>query len=767
MTGGSKIVGIRPQHSVDDAQKPRAKAGAASKAAPMGSFEEESEPPANRLLPKVFAALLGLLALGWIALATIAFLEPLNGTPPSLSQMAEFLPLLCAPLALIGVLWVILLRSSRAEAARFESVVDRMRREEARLSAILDDLAARIDASRAALAEQGAAMASIGAETSERLSDVSQAMQGQLDAINRHAATLESRTSGARSDMNGLLTDMPRAHAEVHRMAELLDTTGQSAMTAANELAAQLALLAERGRNADDIASRSAQRLAERVAHLDDMARIATARMTEASTATVDAVGDALDRATSMLTTARKDLEAQGQATVSLIEQGHAALAASGAESAASLAARMASIGSQMDQIGQLFMAQDEASRALLTRMAAEIDALDARFGGLSGTASANAEQASAALTKLRTQAEQLLESLHAGGQTAGGLIVQAETLLTALDASVREIDETLPLAHKRLEETAAASRQVARAAMPEITALETASSAALDRLRDAEALVTGQRDMIDRLVQTVSEAMTESRATAEALSREIDNAEEQARSLTGTAAPQLIDALLRIKDTANQAAEHARLALDHVVPEAARKLGAEARDALGAALSGPVEEQMALIAKRAEQAIEAAREATDRLTRDVAAISAATLGLEERIEEAKDEAVRGDRAQFSRRMARILDALNSSAISVTRALSADVSDTAWGAYLRGERGIFTRRAVRLIGSSEARELRQLYLQDDGFQEQVNLYIHDFEAMLRGVMATRDGDALSVTLISSDAGKLYVMLAQAIERLRV
>src|SRR3546814_431708 len=84
----------------------------------------------------------------------------------------------------------------------------------------------------------------------------------------------------------------------------------------------------------------------------------------------------------------------------------------------------------------------------------------------------------------------------------------------------------------------------------------------------------------------------------------------------------------------------------------------------------------------------------------------------------------------------------------------------------RSDRGVFTRRAVKLLDAGEAREIAHHYDQDLEFREHVNRYIHDFEAMLRHILATRDGSALAVTLLSSDMGKLYVALAQAIERLR-
>src|SRR3546814_15987678 len=72
----------------------------------------------------------------------------------------------------------------------------------------------------------------------------------------------------------------------------------------------------------------------------------------------------------------------------------------------------------------------------------------------------------------------------------------------------------------------------------------------------------------------------------------------------------------------------------------------------------------------------------------------------------------------------------------------------------------------RSLDATEAREIVSVYDADPDFREQVNRYIHDFEAMLRAILTERDGSPIGVTLLSSDMGKLYVALAQAIERLR-
>jgi hypothetical protein len=139
---------------------------------------------------------------------------------------------------------------------------------------------------------------------------------------------------------------------------------------------------------------------------------------------------------------------------------------------------------------------------------------------------------------------------------------------------------------------------------------------------------------------------------------------------------------------------------------------------------------------------------------------------LENRVTRARERAEEDVDNDFARRTAIITESLNSTSIDIAKVLSADVSETAWASYLRGDRGIFTRRAVSLLDAGEVRAIQQIFERDDAFRDNVNRYIHDFEALLRQVLSTREGNALGVTLLSSDMGKLYVALAQGIERLR-
>ena len=157
---------------------------------------------------------------------------------------------------------------------------------------------------------------------------------------------------------------------------------------------------------------------------------------------------------------------------------------------------------------------------------------------------------------------------------------------------------------------------------------------------------------------------------------------------------------------------------------------------------------------------------AAARLEEQLSRIAETSASVDAHIAEGKETVENYDRDNFSRRVALLIDSLNSTSIDVTKLLSNEASDSSWASYLKGDRGVFTRRAVRLIDNGEAREIARHYEEEPDFREQVNRYVHDFETLLRPILSTRDGSTLAVILLSSDMGKLYVALAQAIERLR-
>lgn len=278
-------------------------------------------------------------------------------------------------------------------------------------------------------------------------------------------------------------------------------------------------------------------------------------------------------------------------------------------------------------------------------------------------------------------------------------------------------------------------------------------NQATIDRTATDSAAALAERiSGIEIVVERLSATLATGQEQVDYLTRAIDDSSGAAHRFAGEAAPQLLEALARVRDTANAAADHAREAIERIVPVAGRAIEAAGTQAL--------EGSLAALSAATETATETATSASDRLNRQMLAIAEASSQIDARLTESQES------DGFARRISLLVEALNSTAIDLGRLYATEVSDTAWAAYLRGDRGIFTRRAVRLLDHAEAKSLALAYQNDEDVRDQINRYIHDFESMLRAILAQREGTPMGVTLLSSDMGKLYVALAQAIERLR-
>ncbi|HAF40710.1 MAG TPA: hypothetical protein DCG90_02930 [Sphingobium sp.] len=474
----------------------------------------------------------------------------------------------------------------------------------------------------------------------------------------------------------------------------------------------------------------------------------------------------ALNQAEEALALTDGRLGSQSEALEQIIARSRAHLDSIGTDTVAGLSDTIADVESRLHQINDLMEGQRALISGLHGGLLDTVSATEDRFAALEDSALARSERLTQALSRLAAETQRIDNALAAGGMTAEKLIGSAETLLVALDSSVRELDETYPAALDRFDGRLEQSRALLGSATPEMEHLEAISQALVGRAEEAESMLRGQGSRLTEWLESTQGGLEANRELVDRLRAALDAAHQDASRITEGAGPLLVTALLRVKDTAEQAAERARQALGRAIPDAARQLADASEQAMQAAIGETTTAQIEQVARVAEEAVKAAHQASERLTRQLLTIADTSASLEQRIEQAQQASEDRDRDHFARRSALLIESLNSTAIDVAKILSNDVTDSAWSAYLKGDRGVFTRRAVKLLDAGESREIALHYDNDAEFRDHVNRYIHDFEAMLRIILSARDGNALGVAILSSDMGKLYVALAQAIERLR-
>ncbi|KQT33816.1 hypothetical protein ASG29_06200 [Sphingomonas sp. Leaf412] len=722
----------------------------------------ENEPPMGSArrravgIGAVAASLVWIGVLIWLARDSLTTMTPL--------ALAQFGAAAATVPALAGILWLVALRTSTAEARRFATSAHAMRNEAEALESTVAILGETIEERRRQLAEQVRLLTALGDAATNRLASIGRGLSEEIDQADVHARSLAGMAERAQERLDLLVATMPKAQGETQELTAALERAGLAAGERTAALDAQVAALAARGREAENIASGAAEKLAAHIARMDATGAAAGAKLetvTQDAAAAVDAL---LNRTADAIDQSRQGIAAQGDAMLAMIGTNQSALDQAARESAEALAERISLIEIVIERIAARLDAQRESGRGLFDELDEATARIDRRFAALGESGTERAQALAASVSALGSTADAMAVSLDAGIAAGERSIVTAELLLTSLDAAVREMDETLPDAIERLEARVTQSRQVVVAAKPELLALVTAAESTHDAIEAVAQVVSDQRRQVDTLSATLLESLAQGRDRADAIGAAVGDAAREADQLSETAAPRLIEALLRVRETAASAAEHARETLARVIPEAAEALEHASAAAVLRATERGVEPHIRQIAAAAEDAVTAAARAAARLDQQLQGIEATIALVDQRLEEARED--RDDVDSFARRASLLIEALNSASIDLTRTFAPEISDSAWAAYLKGDRGVFTRRAVRLLDGSEQRDVLRLYDDDSTFREQVNRYIHDFEAMLRIILAQRDGSPLGVTLLSSDMGKLYVALAQAIERLR-
>ncbi|MEP2736327.1 MAG: ATPase [Erythrobacter sp.] len=385
---------------------------------------------------------------------------------------------------------------------------------------------------------------------------------------------------------------------------------------------------------------------------------------------------------------------------------------------------------------------------------------------GASQLSESTKERFAASLTDLTSQIAENEAKLGATKASLSELTEDGIRLLEIIQSGTQQSRDELPLA---IEQASGKLSEVEQRAS-ELNALMLSSSNLGDKLSQYALSSADNVAKVDGVIEAANAKFVQHNDNNLAQLRSLQGAVEElgasSEALTEKTQGQLNSAIEQLERATHSAFSALEANLESSLENSTGNFSEKAVKALEKSIQGHSEEAITRLEEAANQAAMTGRETAVQLRDQLSKVDDLAGNLEQRVTRARAQAEEKVDNDFARRMALITESLNSHAIDISKSLSNDVTDTAWAAYLKGDRGIFTRRAVKLVDNAEARELSDLYESDDVFREHVSRFIHDFEGMLRSVLSTRDGNALGVTVLGSDMGKLYVALAQAIDRLR-
>ena len=710
---------------------------------------------------------LALLAAAWLAYSAWSAGRYLAGSPLSSPVVAQWVAVAAGPLALLGLVWLMFGRTRRKEAERFTRSVGRMRAETRSLEALLEVLSQRIDESQRELVGISRSLMDLGDQTTEKLGGITRSLDESTGQLRVHGEALDRAAQAARVDIGVLLEDLPRAESIASGLADQMRTIGAEAATRTDQYGQQVARLIEQSRMADEMVSAATASLSARLGEIETAGVTAKTRIDESEAGLSGALDLLLERTSVTLAEIRNGIDVQAEAVRALVDQASAGIGKAGADSAASLAANVSKANSALLTMSEQIAERETASRHMLQEIERGLALIDQRFTELSSSGDERANHFLESLTRARGELDLLASS-------AGEQDVALGTLAERTEALQSSIGRLVELGARRTWAGAWRDRAVRRAAGPVRGNL--AAGDGLDPRRRRGGL---------RPPRSGERRHRFARRPARGLARP-----GRRRGRRGPVAPQragLADRFSRARGRE---------------PEQPDRTGAGQRPAPGQGNRRPRRRTRArsdrgghpgqrgqIVGRSRRRAREghprvgrgaasrgrggcrarrsnSARAASERLTGQMLAIGQTASALEAHMEQTREDQREKDSEAFARRVALLIDSMHSAAIDVGKILSDEIDDKAWSDYMKGDRAVFTRRAVRLIGASEARPIRAHYDSDMEFRRSTDRYVHDFEAMLRRVVSEREGGMMAVALMSSDMGKLYAALAQAIDKRR-
>lgn len=721
------------------------------------SYEDYGEEPAAPPRPwgKIaLATLLALSALGWTGFFLWVH-QPEILNVPAPARISQLIVEWSAPIAVLALAWLLALRMSASEAKRFGDVATLLRVESEALEQRMRTVNGEIALARSFLAENAKEIETVGRISAKRLTEAAEQLNAALHDSDDRAKMLQVASNAAVTNLEQLRNHLPVVTSAAKDATNQIGIAGN---TAHGQIQAIIATL----KSMDESASQAGNALEALNNRVEASTSALESRLANASSHVAQTVEGSEQRASALLSSLSAGVSEAEQRLIETAEQ----LDNRMAESHQRLEGNLGSLSEAIAHLEAVSDAQDSTSKALLDRVKASIAECRSEVAKFGDDASDQIAKLAFAVSALSERGEELDGRLGSTRAQTEILIGKTAELRAGLEAFADDTDGVIAPKIDRISEKFANAQSEFATLNSELANAEAGTGSLIRSVNALEQLVSTQSSAVTRLNESSTEYLTAQHEQVDILSAAILHTRSALEELSGIANEQLVASLLRVRETTRQAAEASRKIVDEELAVVADKLNERGRLAIETAVDDQVKALDSAMRDAFDRNLTLAADVEERIAAQLKLVDEMASNLEHRVNEAHTSFAGIDDEGFARRMALLTESLNSAAIDVAKILSNEVTDTAWAAYLKGDRGVFTRRAVRLLDSGEAKIIAAHYDEDAEFREHVNRYIHDFESMMRVLLSTRDGNAIGVTLLSSDVGKLYVALAQAIERLR-
>lgn len=693
-------------------------------------------------------------ALTWLALAIALLIATQSIAPVDLALTLPPLVIggaialaLAAPVAVIVLVAMLLRDTGAARAERTMMLADAAWLADHRLDeagALLGGFEVRFSGLAGQLAAVAAAVSAHDQQLASSLANLEttkSALAIATEAATLAGARLAAVLPAASDQATSLRTLLATADADLQRQLGDTETLLAALWTRASDITSEnLAATDAASRQIDAMtaAATAAQAaIAAPIAALDQSSREATDRAAAAIAATQDAV------------------TAQAQRLAETIVSAQSELAHIGDKAASRADNHLAKLVSAAAQLTGEIDAQAERYRVFIQQLEIGFARLDERLVASVATGKSGLDTITAGMIDARDAVQGLDTPITLARTGIAGIATDVATAGDNAAAMLAAITAGLPAARQDLATMtsglATLHESAGQFAVP-IDAGIAAIAAAASAVTDAEV----------RLESAARRTAYELAAAKDIVAA----IETQAGTTAIGAAAQLIEVFSRVRDVANQTAGTMRTTLAAVVDEAEIALASAGTARADAAFGQPIRAALADLAAANIHTADTAQAATERMTQRLLALTGTIASVESRIAAAEDAQNARLRDDIAARSSSLLAALEATAIDITTLLSADIDEAAWGRWLGGERGLFLRRAVRLVDARTARAIAGPMQDDAGFREAATRFIGEFEALIARVMPEREGRNLALALLSSDPGKLYIALSQSMDRLK-